>query len=170
MICPSCGHNNIPGSEACANCLLDLTQLDLPQPNNRVERSLMTGTVAQLSPRPAVSVAPDATVATAMSVMLRENIGSVLVEEGGRLVGVFSERDLLTRAAGRVDGWQGRPVRDFMTPSPESVRSSDSLAFALHKMDVGGYRHLPVLHDGQLQGVVSVRDLLRHITQLCHCA
>jgi CBS domain-containing protein len=46
------------------------------------------------------------------------------------------------------------------------VREGDSLAFALHKMDTGGYRHLPTLRDGRLSGMVSVRDLLRHITGL----
>ena len=44
---------------------------------------------------------------------------------------------------------------------------ADTLAFALHKMDVGGYRHLPVLKDGKPTGVISVRDMLRHITRLC---
>ena len=55
----------------------------------------------------------------------------------------------------------------FMTANPETVSTSDSLAFALHKMDVGGYRHLPVIHHGAPVGVVSVRDMLRHITRLC---
>ncbi|MGH7224104.1 MAG: CBS domain-containing protein, partial [Gemmataceae bacterium] len=60
-----------------------------------------------------------------------------------------------------------RPIQDFMTADPETVRPTDTLAFALHKMDVGGYRHLPVLKDGQLLGIISVRDMLRHMTRLC---
>ncbi len=54
-----------------------------------------------------------------------------------------------------------------MTSNPETVGPTDSLAFALHKMDCGGYRHLPVVKDGQPLGVISVRDMLRHITGLC---
>ena len=54
-----------------------------------------------------------------------------------------------------------------MTRRPETIRSSDSLAFALHKMDCGGYRHLPVVQDGRLLGMISVRDMLRHITDIC---
>ena len=54
-----------------------------------------------------------------------------------------------------------------MTAKPETVTAKDTLAFALHKMDVGGYRHLPVLHDGMPAGVISVRDMLRHITRMC---
>jgi CBS domain-containing protein len=61
----------------------------------------------------------------------------------------------------------GRPVSDFMTPNPATVRPSDTLAFVLHQMDVGGYRHLPVVKDGQLLGMISVRDMLRHTTRLC---
>ena len=58
-------------------------------------------------------------------------------------------------------------VAEFMTARLETVRETDTLAFALHKMDSGGYRHLPVLRDGQLTGMISVRDVLRHITRLC---
>ncbi len=54
-----------------------------------------------------------------------------------------------------------------MTANPECVNADDTLAFALHKMDVGGYRHLPVLHEGKPAAVISVRDLLRHITRMC---
>jgi CBS domain-containing protein len=54
-----------------------------------------------------------------------------------------------------------------MTPNPETVSSGDTLAFALHKMDGGGYRHLPVISGGRPTGVISVRDLLRHFTRLC---
>ena len=61
----------------------------------------------------------------------------------------------------------GLPVEPFMTPNPETVTAEDTLAFALHKMDIGGYRHLPVLTDDRPSGVISVRDLLRHFTRLC---
>ena len=62
---------------------------------------------------------------------------------------------------------KGIPVSEFMTPNPEAVRPTDTLAFVLHKMDGGGYRHLPVAKDGRPLGMVSVRDMLRHITRLC---
>jgi CBS domain-containing protein len=61
----------------------------------------------------------------------------------------------------------GRKVSEFMTPDPETVRATDTLAFALHKMDCGGYRHLPVVEGGQPLGMISVRDMLRHVTRLC---
>jgi CBS domain-containing protein len=168
MICPACGHDNFPGRESCSNCLHDLTQLDRPVSRDRVERSLMEDPVSVLQPRKAVTVRPEATVGEAIRTMLEQDIGSLLiVAADGRLVGIFSERDLLTRVAGQVLDYANRPVSEFMTPDPETVRPTDTLAFALHKMDGGGYRHLPVLKDGQPLGMLSVRDMLGHITRLC---
>ena len=168
MICPTCNFDNLPGSEQCYHCLHDLTQLDRPMAHDRVERSLMDDPVSVLRPRPAVTLSPEATVGEAMRTMLDSNIGALLVVDAtGRLLGVFSERDLLTKVALTGPGHADRPVSEFMTGNPETVREGDSLSFALHKMDGGGYRHLPVLRDGRVQGMISVRDMLRHITRLC---
>jgi CBS domain-containing protein len=99
---------------------------------------------------------------------LYRDIGALLVvNETGQLLGIFSERDLLTKVAGMHETYADLPVGDFMTAKPETVTESDTLDFALHKMDGGGYRHLPVLTDGQPSGVISVRDMLRHITRMC---
>jgi CBS domain-containing protein len=59
------------------------------------------------------------------------------------------------------------PLQPVMTLNPETVSPDDTLAFALHKMDVGGYRHLPVVEGGRPVGIISVRDVIRHITRLC---
>jgi CBS domain-containing protein len=167
MICPNCGHDNLPGAEQCDNCLNDLTQLDRPTAHDRVERSLMEDLVRSLDPQVPVTLPPTATVDEAVGTMLERNIGAVLiVEDGGRVAGIFSERDLLDKAVG-LDGYGARPVREFMTPDPVTVRPTDSLAFALHKMDGGSYRHLPVLDGGRAVGMISVRDMLRHVTGLC---
>ena len=83
------------------------------------------------------------------------------------LLGIFSERDLLKKVAGLHDLYAGMPVKSFMTARPDAVTSGDTLAFVLHKMDTGGYRHVPVVDAGKPVGIVSVRDMLRHITKLC---
>ena len=168
MICPHCGFDNLPGSEECSHCRMDLTQLDQPQAVNRIERSLMEDLVGSLCPRLPCTVLPSTTIAETIRTMLAHNVGSLLVvDQNHQLLGIFSERDLLTRIAGVVEDYADQPVERFMTRSPETVTATDSLAFALHKMDVGGYRHLPVLQDGKPVGVVSVRDLLTHITRMC---
>jgi CBS domain-containing protein len=166
MICPSCNFNNVPGADQCVNCQQDLAPFDHPVAMDRVERSLMEDSVASLRPRTPVTLPPDASLAEAMAVLLDRNVGALpIVDEGGALVGILSERDVLLKAAG-VEGCNRRPVSDFMTARPETVRETATLAFALHKMDSGGYRHLPVTRDGRLVGIVSVRDLMRHVTQL----
>jgi CBS domain-containing protein len=168
MICPNCGFDNLPGSEQCGNCQNDLTQLDRPTAQDRVERSLMEDPVQALNPRPPITLPPTASVAEAMQLMLERDIGAVLiVHEGGRVAGILSERDLLTKVAGVVSDYSGRPVSEFMTPDPETVRPTDSLAFVLQTMDCGGYRHLPVLEGGRVVGMISVRDMLRHVTRMC---
>src|SRR5262245_10012204 len=150
MICPNCGHDNLPGSEECSSCLQDLTQLDRPCASNRVERSLMEDPVGSLCRHDPVVVRPTATVRQAIQAMLGPGGGALLVvDEVGKLVGIISERDLLTKAVNEQTSFYSLPVHQFMTPKPETVKTDDSLAFALHKMDVGGYRHLPVVNEGR---------------------
>jgi CBS domain-containing protein len=168
MICPSCGWDNLPGSEECQNCQQDLTPLDRPVAQDRVQRSLMEDAVSLLKPKTPVTVRSTATVGEAVAIMFQRNLGSVLVvDEAGHLRGIFSERDLLKKVVGIHPDYAGMPVARFMTTSPEAVTQDDTLNFALHKMDVGGYRHLPVVEGGRPVGVISVRDMLRHITRLC---
>jgi CBS domain-containing protein len=168
MICPTCGWDNLPGNEECQHCQQDLTPLDRPVAQNRVERSLMEDPVSVLRPRAPITVPLAATVGEAMRVMLDRNVGAVLVvDEAGALRGIFSERDLLKKVAGLHADPAVLPVARFMTADPETVAATDTLAFVLHKMDIGGYRHVPVLTEGKPTGVISVRDMLRHITRLC---
>jgi CBS domain-containing protein len=168
MICPHCGHDNLPGSEECSNCQMDLTQLDRPIALNRIERSLMEEPVRALQPQKPITVRPTTSVHETIQIMLARDIGALLVVDAqGKLLGIFSERDLLTRIAGIKDNYSQLPIEKFMTAKPETVTERDTLAFALHKMDVGEYRHLPVVEDGRAVGMISVRDIMRYITRLC---
>jgi len=168
MICPHCGHSNLPGLDQCGRCMGDLTALDRPAPQDRIERSLMNDSVSILKPNAPAIVQQTANVAEALSVLLGRDVGAVLVVgESGQLVGIFSERDLLRKIAGLDTPLESLLVQHFMTPQPETVGLRDKLAFALHKMDVGGYRHLPVVEDGIPVGMLSVRDIIRHMTSMC---
>ncbi len=168
MICPSCGCENLPGNEECVNCKLDLTLLDLPTASNCVERSLMEDPVALLHPKKPITIRACTPLHAAIQAMLACEIGTLLVtDEQGKLVGILSERDLLTKVAGLHENFAHLQAGDFMTAHPETINDSDTLDFALNKMETGGYRHLPVMADGVPQGVISVRDMLRHIVRLC---
>jgi CBS domain-containing protein len=169
MICPNCAFDNLPGSEECSRCRTPLAQLDLPTAHDRVERSLMEDPVAILHPQLPVTVPPSARVRDAVQLMLARDIGALLVVDpcSGRLIGIFSERDLLAKAIDAQGDYADQPVEHFMTPDPETVTIEHTLAFALRVMDMGSYRHLPIVQDGLPVGVISVRDMLRHITRLC---
>jgi CBS domain-containing protein len=168
MICPNCCHDNVPGAEECSHCYTDLTQLDKPTASNKVEHSLMHDPVVVLQPRTPMTLQQTATVAEAVRTMLAKDVGALLVVDGaGKLVGILSERDLLTKVAGIHTDYTERPISEFMTPKPETLTANKSLAFALHKMDVGGYRHMPLVEDDRPVGMISVRDIMRHITRLC---
>lgn len=168
MYCPACGYDkNPPGADQCANCGLALTQLDSPTAQGPVESSLIHDPVSILEPRPPLTVPVTATLGDAMLQMITGRTGAVLVVGAtGELVGILTERDFLTKIAGQPD-YHARPVREFMTPNPETVRPTDMLALALSKMDAGGYRHLPVVENGLPVGMISVRDILRHIMAIC---
>ncbi len=167
MICPVCGQLNLPGTEQCSNCLYDLAAIDRPIPADRLEESLLRDPVSVLQPKPPVTVAVHATLGEAIAKMISQSVGALLVlGADGELVGILTERDFLTKVAGAAD-FASRPVLDFMTARPETAALGDPLAFALSKMDGGGYRHLPITAAGKPVGVVSVRDMLRHLVHLC---
>ena len=80
------------------------------------------------------------------------------------MVGVFSERDALRRIGVDVADHADAPVSEFMTPNPQSLDADAKIAFAVRMMNLGGYRHIPVLNDnGQPTGVISVRDILDYL-------
>lgn len=107
-----------------------------------------------------VVVGPTATVAEAATVMSTNHVGSALVMEEGRLLGIFTERDVL-RAVGSNVGAEGLHVREAMTADPETADPGFDTEDALELMLERGFRHLPVVHDGRVVGVVSMRDILR---------
>lgn len=163
MQCPACYEPNTPGADQCRACGQDLTAGDRPAPHDRVERSLMTDAVHGLGPRPPVTATPDMPLREVMRRMIAAEVGAVLVvDAAGLLVGILTERDFLTRVAGSP-GFADAPVRDFMTRDPEAVAATDPLMYAVGKMATGPYRHIPVVSNGRPVGVLSVRDVLRHI-------
>ncbi len=168
MRCPACDHPNPPGADECERCQTPLAALDIAPPPGRLETSLLNDTVAcLLHRRPPVTVPADAPLTDALQAMIHHRIGAVMVTDAQQqLAGILTERDFLLRIAGLED-YARRSVREFMTPHPETVQTTDILAVALAKMDAGGYRHLPVVEQDRPVGVISIRDVLRYLTQFC---
>jgi phosphoserine phosphatase RsbU/P len=112
-----------------------------------------------------VAVALETTVSDVARLMGQQNIGAVVVVVDGSVQGVFSERDLLRRAAHAREDWDRVPIGRFMTPNPITVSPDVPWADAMAVMDSRRIRHLPVVQSGKLVGMLSVRDLLHHRTE-----
>lgn len=108
-----------------------------------------------------VRVRPDHPVGDVLLLMNRERIGSVLVcDEPDRLVGIFTERDLLRRVADAVPGWREYPVIDWMTRDPHTIPADVGWEEAMAAMTRQKVRHLPVVEDGRVVGILSSRMLI----------
>jgi CBS domain-containing protein len=104
-------------------------------------------------------VQPDTQLGEAARQMAERNVGTVLVLEAERLVGILTERDILRAVAA---GWdEAQPVSGRMTHGPETIESSDTTEHAGVLMIHGGFRHLPVVDAGRVVGILSIRDLVR---------
>ncbi len=111
--------------------------------------------------REVLSVAPEDTIGEAAQRMADANVGSSVVLEHGRLIGILTERDLLRAMAQRVHPSEAR-VREWMTAEPMAVSESTTADEAARLMVENGFRHLPVVDGDRTLGVVSLRDVMRH--------
>jgi CBS domain-containing protein len=117
--------------------------------------------------REAFYVAPSDSVRAAVQQMNRHAAGCVLVEVAGRLVGIFTERDLLTKVVERQLDIDRTQVETVMTMDPESLHPDDRVSYALNKMSVGGFRHIPLVDDDDRPvGVISMRNIVDYIVDL----
>lgn len=109
---------------------------------------------------PVVTVPPDATVAEAAALMHENRFGSVVVVDGARPVGIFTERDLVRVGAAGPAANEAK-VNEWMTPDPDCVARDLSVQEAFARLSEHGYRHIPVVEDDTLVGIVSLRDLMK---------
>ena len=163
MKCPFCNALNIDGVDVCEECQEPLDFMSQPRTTSDLESHLLRDRIASIMLlRPAV-VRPEQPVRDVLDMLADETTGCVVVVEGGRVVGIFTERDALLRLNTEAASLAERPIFEFMTHAPETIPYDAEIAFALHKMDIGGYRHLPVTRDGKLAGVLSTRDIFNYI-------
>ncbi len=104
------------------------------------------------------TVSPTTTVGEAVALMARHRIGSTVVMEGTRLIGIFTERDTV-RAISQSHDAPAHEVSSWMTRDPMTVGADEDVESALNMMLTHGFRHLPVVEGGEVTGIVSIRDL-----------
>jgi len=161
MLCPTCRYENFEGEDTCANCGADLAGRDVPQPATEYQTTVLGEHLDRLGIGEFRTVTPGLPVADAIRLMHQEGIDCLLVCDDDRLVGIFTDRDAAAKAVDKRLGLY--KVHDFMTPDPVVLRSSDTLAVAIHKMAVGEFRHIPVVDGTRPIGVVAAADVFRHL-------
>lgn len=159
VVCPSCGAENIEGTDQCVNCTADLRSLDIPDSDQIASESDLNRPISSMRLSKPHSVSPETTVHDAIAFMREETVGAVVVVAEGKIVGVFTERDVLKKVAAQPGALEA-PVSTYMTPDPVVLRHDDKMAYALNKMGAGGFRHIPVVKDGSFYAMVTARDVM----------
>jgi CBS domain-containing protein len=108
-----------------------------------------------------LSVEPDAKLAAAVKILGEKKIGAVLVMSQGRIEGILSERDIVRVLSERGAHVLEEPVNGVMTRKVVSCRQSDTVAGIMEMMTLGKFRHLPVVEDGKVVGLISIGDIVK---------
>jgi CBS domain-containing protein len=128
-------------------------------------KNLRVESVSRLHPSSPLQAAPSATVGDAVTLLRRAGVGCLLVVEDGRLVGIFTERDLTQRILAVGKSFT-EPLSECMTPNPVTVYAKDSIRSAVRKMEAGGYRHLPVMDERDRPvGLLSVKQIVHYLVE-----
>ena len=113
-----------------------------------------------------VAIPLGTTIGEAARVMKEHRIGCVLVEAGGKLVGIFTERDILTKLVGTGYDPARVQVDGVMTRNPETLTPEDPIAYAMQLMSVGGFRHIPLVDaDRRPVDILSVKDIVDYLVE-----
>jgi len=164
--CPYCDAEVLAGAEECDKCGQPLTDFHLPVPATWVERRLLSDRLNQFLGRKPLCVSPTMPVREVLRLLVDNRVGCVVVVDQGKVVGIFTERDVLLKIGERANEMGNHAVAEFMTTPVQSLPPTAKIAFAVHQMDLGGYRHIPITDaSGAPLGIVSVRDILTYLTR-----
>ena len=167
MICPSCGFDNIEGVDRCDNCMKSLRDLDVPRADatGGLVSSVMEDDLSRLTREETLTVRPEEPVIEVARRIKESGASCALVIDGDDLAGIFTEHDVLRRMVGATEEMLNAPVSEMMTPQPEALRESDSVAAALNKMAMGRYRHVPITRNDGSYAVTSIQHVLKYIAE-----
>jgi CBS domain-containing protein len=113
--------------------------------------------------REVVSIEPTATLANAVALLAEKRIGALLIlGAGGRISGILSERDIVRALAERGAGALGEPVSQIMTRKVSTCTENETVASIMERMTAGKFRHVPVVEQGRITGMISIGDVVKH--------
>ncbi|MBI1950714.1 MAG: CBS domain-containing protein [Acidobacteria bacterium] len=130
-----------------------------------IEQALRDARLGSLSLSDPACVPRGTSLAITLGVMRENGVGCVLVCDGERVVGIFTERDVLNKLIGSGIS-ESEPVDRFMTSNPASLRRTDCLGDAVRMMTERGYRHIPLLDErGRRAGMIAARDIVNYVAE-----
>lgn len=165
--CSACGFDNPDTEDRCRQCLHSLMQREVAPPDAAATEALLNRPVSELLTGLDLLVcSPSDTMDKVVKIFQKFKKNCVLVYDKKKLVGILSNRDILLRVAGLHKDLSKVAVEQVMTKNPGYVRPEDPIAFAVNKMSMGGYRHVPVLRrDGTPVSILLIKDVLRYLSQ-----
>lgn len=141
-----------------------LSDYDPTEYDSEFRRLIAEECVEAIPSRPFREVSPDTTIASAIALLSELEVASLLVVDDGKLVGIFTERDVLEKVSECYSRVCDRPISEAMTANPIVVYECDAIAAALAAIAIGGYRHVPVLSmSDEVLGVVSPRRVFDYL-------
>jgi CBS domain-containing protein len=160
ITCRFCGHDNPTGGDACENCGAEFSE-GMPESPAAFEGRLLGTSLGALASASPLWLDGATSALAAVERMKAEGVDCVLVGRGGRLAGIFTDRDAMLQLSGR----SGPPptLNEVMTRDPVVLRPDDTVALGIHTLAVGGIRHLPLVADDRVTGLVAARDVFRHL-------
>jgi len=134
----------------------------------KLEGALLNDAVNLLAPSEPICLPATATVHEAITKMLANRRAAVVIVDGdGRLIGIFTERDVLTRVVGQSRDVEGTTLAEVMTRDPEALSPQDRICFAVNRMNNAGYRTVPLV-DAERRpiGIVTVSDVVKWLAEI----
>lgn len=137
------------------------------RPRITVDEAIFNRPIRELDHHPPLCVQKTTKLAEAIELMKQHSVGAVMVLEGERLTGILSERDILGKVLGTDVDLNHTIVEQYMTSNPEVLTLDDAIAYAIHTMHIGGFRHVPLVDKNQRPvGILSVKDVNKYIVSL----
>lgn len=163
VICPNCGHENLPGEDECVDCSAPLVEFD-KSPDRQRKSPISRDRIGTLRLSEPKTVLHSDSVRDAVQAMIGLVDGCLLVMRGDKVVGIVTERDILYKVAGTDLTTDKRTVDDIMSRDPVRVHTTDRVSAAFNMMAVRGFRHLPVFNEEErLVGVITMSTLLAYL-------
>jgi CBS domain-containing protein len=131
-----------------------------------MDSTTLRSPIETLNPPKPVCVSVGTRLDEVLKIMKEKRIGCVCVVRDRQLAGIFTERDVLKRVVGAGLDVKKVQIEEVMTATPEYLYIDDQIAFALNRMDLGGFRHILLINtQGEPSGVISVRDIMAHLVK-----